>query len=103
MPCEWLKMADGTVVHINRGRSGGKKQICKFCNKRPVTKECDYPVEHGKTCDAGMCDDCARTLGYQDIDIGHGIKRLNDTWDVCPIHRGLSRPKPTQQETENSK
>jgi len=87
-PCEWYKMADGTVMHVNRGR-GGKSQTCKFCGKRYTEgKLCDFPVEHGKTCDAAMCNECARTLGAQHTDIGHGMTRLNDTIDVCPIHRG---------------
>jgi hypothetical protein len=34
-----------------------------------------------------MCDDCAKTLGRQHTEIGNGIKKLNDTIDVCPIHR----------------
>ena len=91
MPYEWLKTDDGAVIHIHTSRSG-KKQICKFCNQRPVSKLCAWPVEHGKTCDAGVCDDCVRTLGYQDVKIAEGLTRLNDTWDVCPIHRGLPRP-----------
>ena len=87
MPCEWYKMADGTVVHVNRGR-GSRKMTCKFCNQRySEGKLCDFPVEHGKTCDAEMCNDCARTIGRQHAEIGHGMKRLNDTIDVCPIHR----------------
>ena len=80
-------MPDGSVAHLNVGR-GGRKKLCKFCGQRSNDmKLCDFPVEHGKTCDAEMCSNCARTLGRQQTDIGHGIKRLNDTIDVCPIHR----------------
>ena len=91
MPCEWLKTADGTVIHVNRGR-GGKKKLCPFCKRGSVSKLCDFPIGNGKTCDAEICDGCARTLGRQDVEIGHGMKRLNDTLDVCPIHRGKPFP-----------
>lgn len=93
MPCEWYKTADGVVMHINRGRSGGRKKICPFCKRGFVSKLCDYPVGNGKTCDAEMCDQCSRTLGRQDVDVGGGLKRLNDTLDVCPLHRGKEFPK----------
>jgi hypothetical protein len=86
MPCEWYEK-DGAVIHVNRGR-GGRKQTCKFCNQKySEGKLCDFPVGHGKTCDAAMCNACARTIGNQHTDIGSGMKRLNDTIDVCPIHR----------------
>lgn len=90
MPCEWLKMSDGTVVHINRGRGGRKRQVCKFC-KMPHSegKLCDFPLEGGKTCDAAMCDRCAHLLGHQETDLGKGVKRINDTIDVCPDHYEL--------------
>jgi hypothetical protein len=89
MGCEWIKMADGTVAHINCGHNRGPKRHCKFCHKDyRGGKLCDFPVGNGKTCDAEMCDGCARTLGSQSTDIGHGMKRLGDTIDVCPIHRG---------------
>lgn len=91
MPCEWLKTNDGVVMHVNRGR-GGKKKPCPFCKTGRVSKECDYPIGNGKTCDAEMCDGCARTLGRQDVKLTSGLTRLNDTWDVCPNHRGLARP-----------
>lgn len=88
MPCEWYKTADGTVMHINRGHSRGPKLYCKFCRKNyHGGKLCDFPIGNGKTCDAQMCDDCSRTIGRQDSDAGGGLKRLNDTIDVCPIHR----------------
>lgn len=89
MGCEWVEMADGTVAHFNRGHSRGPKRYCKFCRKDYYGgKLCDFPLGGGRTCDAEMCDSCARTLGSQDTDIGHDMKRLGDTIDVCPIHRG---------------
>lgn len=91
MPCEWYRTADGTMVHVKRARTPGRKMCCKFCQREyreADGKMCDFPVGNGKTCDAQMCGSCARTLGRQDSDTGHGLKRLNDTIDVCPIHRG---------------
>lgn len=87
MPREWLKHEDGTVVHINRGRSG-KAKTCPFCKRNPVSKLCDFDIGHGKTCDAEMCASCGKTQGRQDVDVGGGFKRLNDTVDYCPIHQG---------------
>lgn len=92
MPCEWLKTDDGTVIHVNRGRPGGRAKACPFCKKGRVSKLCDFPLVDGdgKTCDAEMCDACSRTLGRGDVRIAPGLKRINDTIDVCPIHRGLA-------------
>lgn len=90
MPCEWLKHKDGTVIHLNVGRGGGKKKLCPFCKTGRVSKLCDYPLidGNGKTCDAEMCDRCARTLGSGEVRISEELSRLNDTIDVCPLHRG---------------
>jgi len=88
MPCEWYKTADGSVMHVNRGHSTGPKQHCKFCGQKyREGKLCDFPIGEGRTCDAAMCNACARTLGSQETEIGDGMKRLGDTIDVCPIHR----------------
>lgn len=88
-PCEWLKTADGTVMHINRGGGRAPLRRCKFCDEDyRGGKLCDFPVEHGKTCDAEMCNECARTLGRGEVQLGGGLTRLNDSIDVCPIHRG---------------
>src|ERR1700677_5238572 len=78
---------DGIVIHVNRGRGGGRKKKCPFCKRGDVSKLCDFPVQHGKTCDAAMCDSCATTLRSQETDLGHGLTKLNDTYDVCPIHK----------------
>lgn len=88
MPCEWLRTPDGTVVHVNRGRTRGQKMRCKFCHKDYYGgKLCDFPIGNGRTCDAAMCDECSRTLGAQEREIGDGFARMRDTIDVCPIHR----------------
>lgn len=94
MPCEWLQSPDGTVIHINRGR-GGKRKVCPFCKRGKVEKLCDFPLGHGRTCDAEMCAQCATQKGHQHTEIGGGFKRLDDTIDVCPIH--ASQPFPMEE------
>lgn len=74
MACKWIKLADGTHVHINMGNSGKKRVQCRFCRRGWISKLCDFPVGHGKTCDAGFCDACAATVG--------------PNVDYCPIHKG---------------
>ena len=86
MPCEWVKLPGGGVAHIRT--SSQRKKLCKFCNEKSNDmKLCDFPIGNGRTCDAEMCSKCARTLGRQETDYGAGMKRVNDTIDVCPIHR----------------
>ena len=94
MPCEWYKTADGAVVHVKTSRNPGRLMKCNYNYRENEGKLCDFPVGNGKTCDAAMCNECSRTLGYQHTDTGLGMKRLNDTIDVCPIHRGQAFPKP---------
>jgi len=84
----WLKSPQGDVIHVNLGRSRGRKKRCGFCRcDYRDGRLCDFPVGEGRTCDAEMCENCARTLGSQDTAFGAGFKRLGDTIDVCPIHR----------------
>ena len=77
MPCEHR---DGMII-CSRGRK--RLPPCKFCQVNggkvvPSNKLCDFPVGHGKTCDAPMCDAHATNLG---TDV-----------DVCPIHKGQEWP-----------
>lgn len=88
MGCEWWRMPNGSVMHVNLGHTLGPKRFCKFCRRHyRGGRECEFPVAEGRTCDAAMCDACATTLGRQETEIGGGLKRMNDTIDVCPIHR----------------
>jgi hypothetical protein len=89
MPCEWIKTPDGTVIHVNRTRSR-VSLVCRFCkSKYAEGKLCDFPIGPGKTCDAPMCNGCATMTGTQATDMGNGLKKLNDTVDYCPIHKGM--------------
>lgn len=90
MSCEWLEGPGGSIIHINRGR--GRRKPCPFCKTGAVSKLCDYPVGNGKTCDAEICDRCTSTLGRQTTEYAPGFKRLNDTIDVCPLHKGKPFP-----------
>ncbi len=75
MPCEVIHDAQGNVwILCSRKR----RQQCKFCRRGYVSKLCDFPVATGKTCDAGMCDDCATRIGHE--------------VDYCPNHRGQTPP-----------
>jgi hypothetical protein len=76
MPCKLIKLADGTVVHLNMGRSKPKR--CKFCNTGNADLLCDYPVNvgdvgHKKTCDEPMCKRCATRIAHE--------------VDYCPNHK----------------
>jgi hypothetical protein len=89
MPCEWIETADGAVIHVNRGRSR-KRLTCPFCKSVYTEgKLCDFPLSDGKTCDAPMCNNCSTMLGAQSTPMDGGMKKLNDTVDYCPIHKGM--------------
>jgi hypothetical protein len=63
MPCEWRRLADGTVVHIRT--SASKAQACCACARR-ATLLCDGPPPPGakrKTCDAPLCPEHAVHVG----------------------------------------
>jgi hypothetical protein len=75
MACETITDSQGRVTMILCGRS--RRQTCKFCHIGSVTKLCDYPVAKEKTCDAGMCANCAT--------IAHEV-------DYCPTHKHQKPP-----------
>ena len=75
MTCEVRKDNIGQVTAILCGSS--RRQTCKFCNHLWITKLCDFPVGHGKTCDAGMCEQCATNVARE--------------VDYCPIHKGQTQ------------
>lgn len=81
MACEWIKLPDGTIVHLNLGKKRHAcRSLCRFCRKPNhwISLMCDFPVGHGKTCDAGMCSECS-------TNVRKGI-------DYCPIHKGQKAP-----------
>jgi hypothetical protein len=64
MPCEVVKLGDGTAAIVcTRGERS--KTPCRWCS-RVHTKLCDYPlggIKKGKSCDAPICDQHAREIG----------------------------------------
>jgi hypothetical protein len=66
---EWIKLGDGTTVHVYYGgKRPDKPKKCAFC-ERPSTRLCDFivsppqQVTHKRTCDAPMCDEHAQRVG----------------------------------------
>jgi hypothetical protein len=79
MPCQWIKLPDGTVAHLNIAKR--RTAPCKFCaanggRKTPSTRLCDYELPNGKTCDAAMCNNHATSVG--------------EDRDLCPAHKGVA-------------
>lgn len=70
MGCNWIKLADGTVVHLNMPKP--RRRRCPFCHNGYVEKECDFQLI-GRTCDKGMCSRCAYPVAFN--------------VDYCPEHR----------------
>jgi hypothetical protein len=56
MACRWYRLPNGTVVHLNVGRTRSKR--CSTCGE-PADKLCDHVIAEGKTCDAAICAHCA--------------------------------------------
>lgn len=72
---QWLRLPDGTVVHLLMDRPRRKR--CRFCppgRANFATLQCDFEVAPGKTCDEFMCSGCAKPVGEE--------------LDHCPIHTG---------------
>ena len=75
MHCEVIKNREGQPIGIICGHRQRSRTLCKFCNRDFVRKLCDFPTgAGGKTCDAGMCDRCATSIGPDK--------------DYCPTHKG---------------
>lgn len=74
MHCEVLRDKEGRPIGVVCGLRRAPRRMCKFCQKDFVRKLCDFPTgTGGKTCDAGICDRCATTIGPDR--------------DYCPNHR----------------
>lgn len=76
--CERL-VIDGHPVIIC-GLRRQKTKACEFCGKSS-TKQCDYPVGPGKTCDSYMCDACSVPLA-DNLDHCVGHSRVGKTYSV---------------------
>ena len=61
MKCNTIDMGHGQFAFVC---TRGRRQNCKFCS-RYATKLCDFALtgaKAGKTCDAPMCDRCAKEI-----------------------------------------
>lgn len=79
MPCKFIPMPGGGYAHIKFANRPRRR--CRFCNTGWVDKLCDFPTMidgNGKvrTCDAGMCQNCATSKG-PDV-------------DYCPHHKDMN-------------
>lgn len=74
MACKVHKTPEGNTIIFCTSR---RRSMCRFCGERVATKQCDYPLGQGKTCNAYICDRCAAHVGL-------------DT-DYCPKHRGMTQ------------
>lgn len=71
MPCNWIKLEDGTVVHIRT--SGRRQPKCHACGLMSKF-QCDFPLSRAKngkilkTCDRHLCTDHVRPGVTRGID-----------------------------------
>ncbi len=68
---EWVELPDGTRAIVCHSGSRPKASPCVRCGTTS-TKQCDFPLPGGKTCDAYLCRGCARPQG--------------PNRDYCPSH-----------------
>lgn len=79
MPCVTFQTKDGPVTAFICG--GRRARLCPFCHNQYVAKLCDFKKSAGKTCNNGMCEKCATSVGAD--------------LDYCPVHK--HEPPPPQQ------
>jgi hypothetical protein len=76
MPWKTIETESGPLTFHACTRGGTR--YCTFCRNLPVAKLCDYATGKNKTCDAGMCEKCATSVG-PDL-------------DYCPRHKQQAPP-----------
>jgi hypothetical protein len=62
MPCEIVPWGDGAMIMCGRGLKMAPKCWVRHC-KLSSTKECDWPIAEGKTCDRAICNGHADEVG----------------------------------------
>jgi hypothetical protein len=78
--CLKLTGSDGKLVGVVCGMRRTKAKPCEFCGV-PSTKQCDFSVSDGKTCDAYMCDRCSVSVG-ENLDHCAGHARVGKRYRV---------------------
>ena len=76
MPCSWIRLPNGTIVHIRH--SNPRRRRCRFCSQWS-TQLCDFPMGNGKTCGSPCCAQ-------------HSV-RIGEDQDYCELHRNSSPQK----------
>ena len=72
MPCETIKLSDGThAILCARGRT----RHCTYCD-RTATRLCDWELPNDKTCDLPICPGCSTRVSD-----GKGPDK-----DYCSMH-----------------
>lgn len=74
MACSTLDMGNGRVA-IVCSRRHARPSRCSVCGRK-ATKLCDAKVGPQRTCDAKLCDGCARESGSSDFCPSHGQEGL---------------------------
>ena len=75
----FLKLPDGTTVHVRQARPSRKRcTVCKNLTSPQWGRLCDFRQPNGTICDRFMCSTCSHRVG-------------TDT-DLCPDHMSAGVP-----------
>ena len=72
MPCDPVRLRDGTMAIVCSRGSRRRPAHCDFCGE-PHEKLCDFRLPSGRTCDKKLCRQ-------------HATHRAPN-WDYCPEHK----------------
>jgi hypothetical protein len=75
--CRPILDSDGNRIGIACGHESS--HTCSSCKRSGARKRCDFPLQHGGTCDRWLCSSCAIVQS----------RNGSDTVDFCPAHDRL--------------
>lgn len=82
MPCETVRLpGGGAAIVCHRGRRRVQRCWVPLCED-PATRQCDFPIGPGKTCDRYLC-------------AAHAVPQGGGR-DYCPDHPGQSQKPATR-------
>jgi hypothetical protein len=87
MPCSVVKVGDSYAI-VTHARQPRRR--CRFCAHGLVERLCDFPLGPGKTCDEGMCSQCATRMGA-DLDYCPRHKHSKPAAQQRSLWEGISR------------